>query len=376
MFCRVITLSIEPGTIVSWEYHNNNIRDVGALITLPADRVSFENGPRPSAKLLANGTADEPIVFTSSRSPKRAGDWGGIILAGDAPNTLQNGNGRVEGLPQFIRYGGNNSGDNSGSLKYIRIEYVGFGFAPGSEINGLSLYSVGSETTLEHIQVYKSTDDGFEWFGGTVNSKYLVSMYSDDDSFDMDQGWSGHNQFWFAVQSDGADNGFEADGGNSNSNNTMLPGPTIFNATIIGHGAIEGNDKGSGMNFRNNFRGEIQNSLIYNFGGAPWSIDEVTLPNYDEGILALENIIVYQNGPWINDGAGRFAGDYLLIDPEFSNLAAPDFNYTPNAGAAKLGSTPHSVGFFDTSATYIGAFDPDAMTLWIYEGIWVRTKDD
>ena len=94
----------------------------------------------------------------------------------------------MEGLPDAIQYGGNNNADNSEVLKYVRIEYVGFSFVEGSELNGLSLYSVGSGTTLEYIQVYKCTDDGFEWFGGSVNAKYLISAFNDDDSFDMDEG--------------------------------------------------------------------------------------------------------------------------------------------------------------------------------------------
>ena len=369
-----VTLTILKGSTVIWEYHNNNIEDVGALITMPADRVSFEGGPRPSGKLIANGTADEPIVFTSSRSTKFAGDWGGIILAGEAPNNIEGGEGRVEGLPQTIRYGGDNSMDDSGSLRYLRIEYVGFGLQPGSEINGLSLYSVGSETTLEHIQVYKSTDDGFEWFGGTVNSKYLVSMFSNDDSFDMDLGWNGKNQFWLGIQADGADNGFEGDGnitGNSDETN-----PVIYNATLAGHGPTEGQDINAGMNLRNTFKGSINNTLIYNFGGAPWKLDASTFSNYEQESLQFDSMLIYENGEWETNDGTAFSDDFIDTDPDFFNSSPPAFNFTPQAVSAAQGISPPDNGFFDIEADYIGAFDPDATAPWIYEGVWLRFNDD
>lgn len=369
-----VSLTILKGSTVSWEYHNNNINDVGALITLPADRTTFEDGPRPSGRLIANGTADEPIIFTSSRSNKFAGDWGGIILAGEAPNNIEGGEGRVEGLPQIIRYGGDNTKDNSGGLRYVRIEYVGFGLQPGSEINGLSLYSVGSETTLEHIQVYKSTDDGFEWFGGTVNSKYLVSMFSDDDSFDMDLGWSGKNQFWLGIQTDGADSGFEVDGnidGGTDETNSL-----IYNVTLIGHGATEGQDVNAGMNLRNTFKGSINNTLIYNFGGAPWKLDESTLASHEQGLLRFNSMLINGNGEWETNNGSPFSEDFVETDPDFIEPNSPAFNFTPQAALARQGILPPRNGFFDTAATYIGAFDPDTVSPWINEGNWVRFTDD
>ncbi len=370
-----VTLTIMPGTTVSWVYHSNIIEDVGALITLPADNISFESGPVPSGKLIAEGTADNPIVFTSAREPKRAGDWGGIVLAGDAPNNLESGTGRVEGLPQTIRYGGNNSGDNSGSLSFVRIEYGGFGFAPGSEINGLSLYSVGNGTSLHHIQVYKSKDDGFEWFGGTVNSRYLVSMYNEDDSFDIDQGWTGQNQFWFGIQGETADKGVEADG-NINGGDDELDRPVIYNLTLIGRKGNGAGINNSGMYLRNGFRGEIKNAIISQFDGPPWRLDDTTAAEYEGQLLSLGDILVFENGAWTGHDMVLFEGDYISEDPGFINPGFPDFDYTPSSESTKAGSTPPAGSFFDASAVYLGAFDPEAAFSWIEEGTWVRTSDD
>lgn len=370
-----VTLTIRPGTTVNWVYHSNNIEDVGALITLPADNVSFEDGPRPSGRLFAEGTAENPIVFTSAHEPKRAGDWGGIVLAGDAPNNLQTGSGRVEGLPQTIRYGGDNSGDDSGSLSYVRIEYGGFGFAPGSEINGLSLYSVGNGTDIHHIQVYKSKDDGFEWFGGTVNTRYLVSMYNEDDSFDFDQGWTGQNQFWFGLQGETADKGIEADGSMPDVTAEDLR-PVIYNLTLIGRDG-EGTDiNNNGMHFRNGFKGEIKNSIISRFDGSPWLLDAGTVTTYDQQLLSLGNIMLHDNGDWSGNDASVFEADYVQENPDFLNPGSPEFNYIPASEASKAGSSFPATGFFDANAIYLGAFNPGSQIPWIAEGNWVRTSDD
>lgn len=388
-----VTLTIEPGTTVNWEYHNNNVQDVGALITLPANPNDFQDGPRSSGKLNAVGTADQPIVFTSNRSPKQPGDWGGIVLIGDAPTNV-NGPGEVEGLPQeeALQYGGDNAADNSGTLQYVRIEYVGYSFATDSELNGLSLYGVGNGTTLDHIQVYKCTDDGFEFFGGTVNASYLVSLFNDDDSFDADQGWNGKAQFWLAVQIGGADNGFEFDGrdelGFGDPSN-----PNIYNVTLVGlkqSGDIkDSGDKNYGMRLREDFTGALSNFIITDFDGLNFKLEgesdgtgtneDKTYENYNPdspgtGKLALTNFMVNNNGGWATGDDVRYQNSYVMQDPVYQDAAS--YDYRPTNPAAANGSTPPSGGFFDTNATYYGAFDPQATSPWIKQGTWVRTSDN
>lgn len=189
------TMTIEPGTVIKGGYSGS---DVGALIITRG------------SKLMAEGTVDNPIVFTSASPNPQSGDWGGIILLGKAAiNTSFNntvGLYQVEGgVDNAEKDGLAGSGDavaptpvnndNSGTLKYVRIEYAGYAFQPDKEINSLTMAGVGSGTTIDHVQVAYAKDDAFEWFGGTVNCKYLIAYKTQDDDFDTDNGYAGKVQF-------------------------------------------------------------------------------------------------------------------------------------------------------------------------------------
>ncbi|HEY0896744.1 MAG TPA: hypothetical protein VGE15_09360, partial [Sphingobacteriaceae bacterium] len=175
------------------------------------------------AKLVANGTATNPVVFTSGQEAgnRNAGDWGGIILLGNAPVNISGGEGVIEGGVDNAagdgKYGGSNADDNSGSLTYVRIEYGGIAFVQNNEINSLTLGGVGRGTTIENVQVSYGGDDGFEFFGGTVNAKNLVSLGHVDDDFDFDNGYVGNIQFAVALRDPaladaaGDSNGIESD---------------------------------------------------------------------------------------------------------------------------------------------------------------------
>lgn len=364
-----VTLTIEAGVTVSFTYHNNNIDDVGAIITLPADAENFDT-PRASGRLVAEGTANNPIVFTSARSSKQPGDWGGIVLAGEGVNNIEGGKGEVEGLPDAIQYGGTNNADDSGILKYVRIEYVGFSFVEGSELNGLSMYSVGSGTTLEYIQVYKCTDDGFEWFGGAVNAKYLISAFNDDDSFDMDEGWNGKGQYWLAVQTAGADNGFESDGRKTLGSGNATS-PTLYNVTLVGlkqdGSTKDAEDKNYGMRLREEFEGELENFIISDFDDLNFKIESDTRGNFGQS-LTINNTIVWNNGGFANAADSTDFGAVTLDqNPGYTNATAYDFRPT----VLVTGATPPSDGFFNTNATFKGAF---GTTNWA-TGNWVRWND-
>jgi len=365
-----VTLTITAGTEISFTYHNNDIDAVGAIITLPADAVNYDT-PQPSGRLVAEGTANNPIVFTSGRATKEPGDWGGIVLAGEAVNNIAGGRGEVEGLPDAIQYGGTNDADNSGILKYVRIEYVGFSFVEGSELNGLSLYSVGSGTTLEYVQVYKCTDDGFEWFGGSVDAKYLISSFNDDDTFDMDEGWNGRGQFWLGVQTAGADNGFESDGvktlGSGGETN-----PTLYNVTMVGlkqsGDSKDAEDNNYGMRLREEFNGTLENFIITDFDGLSFKIEDDTRSIFPIG-LSIDNTIVWDNAGFANaTDSTDFGAVTLDQNPGFTNAATYDFTVS----SPEIGATPPSDGFFTSSATYIGAF---GSTNWA-TGAWVRWNDN
>ena len=219
------TLTIEAGTIIKGDKDTK-----GALII------------EPGAKLIAIGTVAKPIIFTSNqpKGSRNYGDWGGIILAGNAPVNSIVGTTRptIEGGPT-TQYGGTDAADNSGSLQYVRIEFGGVAFSPNNEVNGLTLAGVGSGTTLDHIQVSYSGDDSFEWFGGTVNAKYLVAHRTFDDDFDTDNGYSGKLQFLVGLRDplaadQSGSKGFESDNDANNSDNLPKTSPVFSNVTLIG----------------------------------------------------------------------------------------------------------------------------------------------
>lgn len=184
-------------------------------------------------QIFAEGTKEKPVIFTSTNKTQQA--WGGVVVCGKAPiNKGNTANAEVSGLP----YGGTQVDDNSGIIKYARIEYSGYSYSSDKEFNGLSMFGVGAGTTIEYVQVHEGSDDGFEWFGGTVNTKYLLSTSNEDDLFDWTEGWKGTNEYWYGKEAANKGNrGIEAD---NNSNNHLagpISNPTIKNLTLIGRGA-------------------------------------------------------------------------------------------------------------------------------------------
>lgn len=215
------TLTIEPGTIIKGD------KDTKAALIV-------ETG----GKIYAQGTADEPIVFTSNQpvGSRKPGDWGGIIICGKAKNNKTEM--IIEGGPRS-KHGGNNDNDNSGVLSYVRIEFAGYPFKTDQEINGLTMGSVGSGTKIEYVQVSYSNDDAFEWFGGSVNSKYLISYHAWDDDFDTDAGFTGKIQFGLIVRNPkiadvSRSNGFESDNNADAPNQQPVTAPVFSNVTIVG----------------------------------------------------------------------------------------------------------------------------------------------
>lgn len=215
-------LTIEPGTIIKGDKETK-----AALIV--------ERG----GKLIAKGTAAEPIVFTSEQAAgsRRPGDWGGLILCGRAKNN-QGNDMQIEGGPRS-HHGGTNDADNSGVLSYVRVEFAGFPFEKDKEINGITFGSVGSGTQVDHLQVSYSNDDSYEWFGGTVNCKYLVAFNGWDDEFDTDNGFSGKVQFCLSVRDPhiadiSQSNGFESDNCADGATVDPFTTATFSNVTFIG----------------------------------------------------------------------------------------------------------------------------------------------
>ena len=193
------------------------------------------------ATIEAVGTASDPIIFTSDASAPAAGDWGGLIILGSAPINSVAGNATATSEIASLPYGGTDTADNSGMLRYVRVQYSG-GSADGqSENNGISFYGVGNGTTVEYVQVFEGKDDGFEFFGGTVNVDYISVVNSQDDSIDWTEGYTGTITNAYVKHGADHDKGIEADGFNTDIGNNSSPiyfsNPTITNLTIIGLGS-------------------------------------------------------------------------------------------------------------------------------------------
>ncbi|MHC1737623.1 MAG: T9SS type A sorting domain-containing protein [Ignavibacteriaceae bacterium] len=364
------TLTVQPGTVI---YGENSSQ--GSLIVQPGGRI------------IADGTKENPIVFTSefrkpgaSRTPTY-GDWGGIILLGNARINVPGGTAQIEG-PGDI-YGGNNDDDNSGILRYVRIEYPGIAFAPNNEINGLTLGGVGRGTTLEYIQVSFSGDDSYEWFGGNVNGKYLIAYKGWDDDFDTDFGFSGKLQFLLSVRDpqiadQSSSNGFESDNDGSGSSNTPLTSPTWYNVTLVGPKQDAATQINSlykrGMHLRRNSQNKISNALIMGWPTGILLDGTGTINNAANQTNYIKNSIISgatsknidttkSNGTFSPDTwftttmSGRVYsnnGDVKLNNPYSSTQ--PDFLPASDSPVHTGAATPPTDGFFDPTATYVGAF--------------------
>jgi hypothetical protein len=258
----------------------------GATLTIPAGTILL--GEKASkgtlvitrgCKIDANGTKEKPVVFTSDQSNPQRGDWGGLVLLGKAKtNAVFNGivgEGEIEGgvnnAERLGIYGGNDDEDNSGILRYVRIEYAGYAFLPDKELNGLTMGSVGRGTTIDHVQVSYANDDSFEWFGGTVNAKHLIAYKGLDDDFDMDNGYRGNIQFAISLRDSvvadiSGSNGLEIDNDAAGSTATPQTAAVISNLTLIGPRATTTNIGNSnfrrGAHLRRNSSISIFNSIV------------------------------------------------------------------------------------------------------------------
>ncbi len=269
-----VTLTIEPGVTISSD---------------PNETVAYlliEQG----GKIVADGTADEPIVFTSGQSNPARGDWGGIIICGKAP--INKGTTATAEVGDVI-YGGSDAADNSGTLRYVRVEYTGNAINDEKEHNGFTFNGVGSGTTAEYLQAYMGGDDGFEWFGGTVDCSYLISSGSKDDSFDWTYGWSGNGNEWIAEQaSDEGDRGIEADNQSGANAVTPFSNPTLTNITLSGRS----NSNSDGMKLREGTKGNISNVVITGFKDGVEIQHNQTVSNAASGSLVLSNLSISNVG--------------------------------------------------------------------------------
>lgn len=317
------TLTIEPGTKIVGEADKNG----GLVITR-------------GSKIMAEGTATNPIIFTSEKPTPKRGDWAGVILLGNAPTNSsyngQQGVGQIEGVPTGLAtdqlYGGTNAADNSGVLKYVRIEYAGYAFLPDKEINGLTFGGVGSGTTVDYVEVAYANDDSFEWFGGTVNCSHLIAYKGLDDDFDTDNGFSGKIQFGIGVRDPqvadvSGSNAFESDNDANGSALTPQTGAIFSNMTIVGpiqsssassNAASINNLFQHGVQIRRNSALSLFNSVVIGYPLAGLFIDATkgtpTDNNIKSGSLAFENNIIAGCPLPLKYGAATTPTGYTLAD--------------------------------------------------------------
>lgn len=298
------TLSIEPGTVIKGAYAGS---DVAVLIITRG------------SKIMAPGTQDSPIVFTSSSPTPASGDWGGIVLCGKASiNASFAGTNGGAGILE-VEGGINNANsdglagggatpdddDNSGVLQYVRIEYAGYAFQPDKEVNSLTMAAVGRKTVIDHIQAAYAKDDAFEWFGGTVNCKYLIAYKTQDDDFDTDNGFSGSVQFGLIVRDSliadaSKSEAFESD--NNSTGTAGLPQTRAVFCNITAFGPLASLSNTGSSNFLGSAAQIRRNSSISIFNtalvGWPSGIEisakdgVATDNNITAGTLQLSGIII------------------------------------------------------------------------------------
>lgn len=213
-------------------------------------------------RIDVQGTASSPVVMTATQTVP--GSWGGLVICGKAP--INKGASAAAEVSD-LTYGGTDVNDNSGSIKYLRIEYSGFSYNSEKEFNGLSLFGVGKGTTIEYVQIYEGSDDGFEWFGGTVDAKYLVvnniSSEVGDDLFDWTEGWNGTGENWYGIRKNDGNRGIEADNNSNNHLADPISSPTIRNLTLIGNG--DGGSEPQAIKMRVGTKGVFDNVVLSNW---------------------------------------------------------------------------------------------------------------
>ncbi|MBO6752410.1 MAG: hypothetical protein JJ903_04945 [Spongiibacter sp.] len=357
-------LSIEAGTVIQGE--------PGSALIVTRD-----------ATLTARGTADAPIVFTSAQAAgqRQAGDWGGLVLLGNAP--VNSGEAQIEGLPMDDRrgrFGGGDTGSHCGVLDYVRIEFAGYEVYANNELNGLTLGGCGNNTIVRHVQVHRAADDGIEVFGGTVDLQRVVISGADDDSLDWDMGWTGRVQFMQILQyPQMGDNAIEADNSASDHAATPVSAPTLYNVSLLSLSSSEKFQRG--ITLRRGSGGHFHNMLISGFSGEAIDIRDIkTVSRFDSEELSFSAMAIVNNGPYPDeqgkhnddggfDEARFFAELALTANPGLAGLSAddpqPDFRIAAGSPLGQGASALPQGEFWDEAAEYIGALRPGSTKTWL-----------
>ncbi|MBO0934070.1 IPT/TIG domain-containing protein [Fibrella aquatilis] len=364
------TLTIEPGTVIKGDKLSK-----GTLII------------EPGAKINAQGTAAQPIIFTSNLAPglRNLGDWGGVVICGKAPHNLATGLTNAADLPKVeggpttaVSALAPDPADNSGVLSYVRIEWAGVALSPNNEVNGLSLYAVGSGTKIDHIQVSYANDDSFEWFGGNVNLNYLIAYRGIDDDFDTDNGYSGNVQFGMGVRdltiadqsgSKGFESDNEANGASTTlklpqtsvvfSNMTLIgPTSTTLSATVAGAYVVKANAANpgasapsanyvAGVHTRRSSALSLFNSIVMGWPAGILIDYSGTAANFASGKAVFANNIIGGNLTGTVNNVANFNRDILYISGAGAGSLTPVNALGPDSTA--FGAAVGPITYFRTN---------------------------
>jgi len=401
------TLEIEPGTVVKG-IPNQDPTNASVLVVANGGTIIADGNPGSDDPSQA-----DPIIFTTREddvsdpndlSANLDGAWGGVIILGNGPKNFP-GSRNVEGIPSDVdraSFGSSNPDPqyDAGTFRFASIRYGGISIGQGNEINGLTMGALGAGTTIEYVEVFNNQDDGFEWFGGNVNGRYLLSSRNGDDSFDIDQGYSGNLQFLLAIQTpnrgdrtgehDSGDDGYGGNSGATGEGDTPISDPQIYNATYIGSGSNGSGDVA--LKLRDNFGGNYFNSIFYDF---PLELIEVENKTDDQGNdigpdardrwessqepgrLTVESSIAWKfqsvsdasapfedlvenGGSWGTTVADDLENNYDVTyeDPGLSRSPGSDFQTVGVVPTGDVSGGQSPQGSFFESVTYKGAFEP------------------
>lgn len=359
-----VELEIEPGTIIFGRSGK--------------DYIVVSRG----SKILAEGTAAKPIIMTSYNdvigNTVGAGQWGGLVILGNAPSTKcpQDGSAcalQVEGAQEGAVFGGTDSTDNSGTLKYVVVKYAGFEIAPDNELNGITFGGVGSGTTVDYVQVHANADDGVEFFGGTVNAKHLVLTGNQDDSVDWDNGYKGNLQYVYvehASDNSDANRGIEGDGDGGDGKD--FSAPNVANITIVGNNFDTADADSEGVLLRDQTGAKIMSMLITGPEGMGECLemdnDSTVQGNLSNGGITITHSVIACKEPF-KQGAndvqleGWFkgqTGNQLIAFADRANVGLnADGTLTSQSGLLTAGGDAATLlnNFFETN-TFVGAVGP------------------
>ena len=359
----------------------------GATLTVEAGATIY--GEQGSAliittegRLQAEGTADAPIVFTSSHlapgqdaAEAEAGDWGGVVLLGKATNNVPGGTDQIEGIDpgqggDKATHGGDDDAHDCGTLRYVRIEYGGFEMSPDNELNALTLGSCGDATTLDYIQIIQGVDDGIEFFGGTVNAKHILITNTGDDGIDFDQGYRGKMQFIaveIATPLSGDPSGFEWDSLSSDHDATPRSSVQMSNATVW-MTTNRPEDNITGAMIRRGAGADLHNVLFANIVGARAAFN--VIDNSGAYVSGEGNVIIGE-GPATQESSTFDVEDMfnVLTEAYAFTTAFPPIPATDDFDGV---ASPAPSDAFFSAAEYVGAFDPAVSADQQWTAGWTR----